>query len=180
MKELLKIRTLFVATALALSGGLVSCDDDDNPDRRMDNQMFVSEASSSNMLEIEAGRLAVSKGQREAVRMYGQHMVEDHTAVGTEMKNLAPQKGWTVPTELLQKHRNQLADLQAATTNEFDRKFAQLMVDSHEEAVDLFSDAAENDDGVADVDLRNFAASKLPALRRHLEEAKELREDVQD
>ncbi|HLS96021.1 MAG TPA: DUF4142 domain-containing protein [Sphingobacterium sp.] len=180
MKELLKIRTLFVATALALSGCLVSCDDDDNPDRRMDNQMFVSEASSSNMLEIEAGRLAVSKGQREAVRMYGQHMVEDHTAVGTEMKNLATQKGWTVPTELLQKHRNQLADLQAATTNEFDRKFAQLMVDSHEEAVDLFSDAAENDDGVADVDLRNFAASKLPALRRHLEEAKELREDVQD
>src|SRR5690606_34304933 len=74
MKELLKIRTLFVATALALSGCLVSCDDDDNPDRRMDNQMFVSEASSSNMLEIEAGRLAVSKGQREAVRMYGQHI----------------------------------------------------------------------------------------------------------
>jgi putative membrane protein len=149
-----------------------SCKDDDD-DYAMNNQEFVTRASSSNNFEVAAGALAVSKGQNAEVKHYGEHMVAEHTAVGVEMKNLASRKGWNVPNDLQPKEQANLTKLMALDGAAFDKQFATIMVQSHQDAISLFETAAA-DRGVRDNDLRAMAGSKLPNLRAHLQQAVQL------
>ncbi|PPL03085.1 DUF4142 domain-containing protein [Parapedobacter indicus] len=66
-----------------------------------------------------------------------------------------------------------LEDLTVLEGTAFDQDFARKMVLSHEEAVSLF-ERASGPDGVPDDDLREWAATKLPTLRTHLDDAHEL------
>jgi putative membrane protein len=169
------------AIAMGICLVTLSCkkDRNDDDDYIMSNQTFVTSASSSNNLEIAAGALAQTKGQNEQVKHYGEHMVTDHTAAAAQMKTLADQKGWTVlaPTEFTTKHRQNLDILIAASGTDFDKKFAQIMVESHQEAVNLF-EAGGADRGVPDGDLRAMAAAKLPTLKAHLQDAINLKAAV--
>src|SRR5215217_171549 len=175
--QLLKLAAITMSICLFT----FSCkkDNDDDDDYFMSNQAFVTSASSSNNFEVAAGALAQTKGQDEDVKHYGEHMVTDHTAAAAQMKALADQKNWTVlpPTELMVNHRQNLEILTAASGTDFDKKFAQIMVQSHQEAVNLFEVGAANR-GVPDGDLRAMAASKLPTLKAHLQDAVNLKSKV--
>ena len=166
---------------LSTSFYLTSCSKKDSGvNYKIDNQTFVNQASSSNNFEIAAGNLAMTKGQNQLVKQYGAQMVTDHTAVGTEMAALAASKGWTVPApaDLQPKEKALLNTLDSVANETFDLQFADIMIASHEDAIALFEDASGRE-GVRDADLRNFAASKLPALKTHLEEAKILQSQIQ-
>jgi putative membrane protein len=165
----IKLLTAFVllfSTVLTVS----SCKKDRDNDFQLSNQDFVNRATSSNNFEIAAGNLALTKGVSQEVKAYGQHMVNDHSAVGAEMTALASSKGWSVPTSLMPKEQANLDSLNSATGAAFDALFARKMVVSHQEAIALF-ETASRANGVPDTDLRTFAAGKLPALRAHLQEA---------
>lgn len=155
--------------------GFQACNEDEVIDPNTENQDFVIEAASSNTLEVEAGTLAESRGSDESVRAYGAMIVEDHTAIGISLSALATSKEWAIPTEMRQKHQDMLARLDGLEGEEFDREFIDLMIESHEEAIELFEQAAEGDHAVPDMDLRAFAADKLPGLRTHLTLAETIR-----
>lgn len=174
MKKIFLFKLTFAAALIALA--LQSCKKD-NHDYLLDSQQFVTQASSSNNFEVQAGALAVIKGQSDVVKHYGEHMVSDHTAVGREMKVLADSKGWTIPTSLQPKEQASLNLLASANNADFDREFAHIMVLSHQDAIDLFSRAAGYQ-GVNDADLRAFADSKLPSLKLHLNDAIQLQTQV--
>lgn len=155
-----------------------ACDNDDNNDmERMQNQEFVTMAASSNRFEIEAGELAGEQGADERVIEYGSHMVMDHGTAGMELAALADTKGWQAPNDLLEKEQEMLEDLMVLEGAAFDQEFARKMVLSHEQAVSLF-ERASGPDGVLDGDLREWAAGKLPTLRAHLEDARELNAQI--
>lgn len=124
-----------------------------------------------------SGEIAVQKGESAEVKMYGGHMVTDHTMASQELATLSQQKGWTISQNLLKPHQDNYAMLTPLTGAAFDRKFAELMVKSHEEAVSLFRSASSSN-GVPDADLRSWAAGKLPKLEQHLEEARDLNDAV--
>src|SRR5690606_13336030 len=150
------------------------------------NEEFLREASSSNRLEIAASESAARNANSEMVREFARMIANDHRAIGEELSALAGRKQWQVASDLLPKHQRDLEDLNALTGQDFDEGFARLMVQSHEDAVDLYADfsdetvTAEKDRKNVDVDLRSFAASKLESLRTHLEQAKALRDSVRN
>ena len=149
-----------------------SCsNDDDDEMMNVDRQMFVTQAASGNMLEIQAGALAMQNGQSTAVKTYGEHMVNDHTQASAELASIANQKQLTVPTQLTEKHQAQLNSLKPLTGTSFDKAFMNMMVSSHQEQVSLFEQASI---GVDDDELRELASNKLPVLRAHLQEAQQL------
>ncbi|WP_256009154.1 DUF4142 domain-containing protein [Desertivirga xinjiangensis] len=162
---------------MLLAGSILvqSCKDDDDDDFSMDRQMFVTQASSGNMLEIQAGQLAIEQGSHQEVKNYGQHMVTDHTAAGAELATLASAKNLSVSMQLMANHQQQFNVLTPLTGPAFDMAFADLMVKSHQEQVNLFDMASKE---VNDADLRDFAREKLPVLKAHLEEAQELKVTV--
>lgn len=143
----------------------------------MTDQDFVTRASSSNMFEIAAGNLTISNSTNSSVTAFGSHMVNDHGQAATEMMGLAHQKGWTIPTDMLEKDKANLSVLASLSGTAFDKQFAAMMVTSHQETISLFTSVAQNN-GVPDADLRAFASGKLPTLKEHLQEAQTLQTQV--
>ena len=139
----------------------------------MDNQTFVNNAAASNSFKLEAGKLATKMANSPEVADFGRNMVESHTRVGNDLKKLAARKNWEVPTALPADKERDLEQLRSVSESDFDVAFMKLMVTSHTEAVDLFS-RASGADGVADMDLKAFAAQHLPDLQTHLQMARKL------
>lgn len=153
---------------------LQSCSDDDDEDM-MSSQVFVNEAASSNMFEIQTATLAKSKSDNASIEMYADHMLTDHGAATTDLMALVTQHNLTAPTAMLKKHQDQYDMLAAKTGTDFEKGYAKMMVDSHQEAIVLFETGADKADKQ---DFRNFASSKLPTLNHHLEEAVALNAEI--
>ncbi|HEX3186458.1 MAG TPA: DUF4142 domain-containing protein [Pyrinomonadaceae bacterium] len=132
---------------------------------------FLMDAAEGGMLEVELGRVAAQKGTSEAVKQFGQKMVDDHGQANTELMSIATSKGVTLPTELDEKHRAHVTKLSGMTGAEFDREYSKMMLSDHNKDVSEFE--KESTQG-ADPDLKAFAAKTLPTLQQHLEMAKAL------
>ncbi|HEX8177599.1 MAG TPA: DUF4142 domain-containing protein [Pyrinomonadaceae bacterium] len=126
---------------------------------------FAMTAAQDGMTEVELGRLAVQKGMSDAVKQFGQRMIDDHTNANQQLMQLATSKGMTLPTTLDAKHAAMVAKFQRLQGAAFDRAYAKQMVQDHRKAVDLFQ--READRGM-DAGLKAFAAQTLPILQGHL------------
>ena len=155
----------FLIAALA-SVALASCGGPSTPD-------FVHKAAMSDMYEVQAGKLAAEKGQSDAVKQFGQQMVDAHTKTTEELTGIVKTKNIKVdpPTKLDAKHQKLIDDLNSATADNFDKAYAKQQVDAHQEAVDLFKKYAASGD---DADVKQFAEKTLPTIQHHLDEAKKL------
>jgi putative membrane protein len=177
MKKLNYVFAMLWGSMLLL--GFNSCSKDDDNNYTMGNQDFVTRASSSNMLEIASGQLAINQGVNANVKAFGQHMVTDHGQAAAEMTALATKKSLTVPSTMLPEHQQMYDALKNLTGAAFDKQFSVMMVTSHQQTIDLFQRAAGNN-GVPDAELRGFASGKLPTLKEHLQQAQQLQADVND
>lgn len=146
-------------------------EDTPREDRMTDMSEFMTQAASVNMLEIQAGQLAQQRAQRQEVKDYAQMIVNDHQNATQQLQQLAQQKNIVLPDSMGQDHRDQMQDLRDQTGQEFDQEYMDLMVSSHENAVDMFENASNN---MEDQDVRSFASSTLPTLRQHLDRAREV------
>jgi putative membrane protein len=132
---------------------------------------FAMTAAQDGMTEVELGRLAVQKGMSDAVKQFGQRMIDDHGSANQQLMQLASSKGMTLPTTLDAKHAAMVAKFQRLSGAEFDRAYAKQMVQDHRKAVDLFQKEADRG---ADADLKAFASKTLPTLQGHLSMAQAL------
>jgi putative membrane protein len=132
---------------------------------------FMMDAAMGGMLEVELGRLATQQGASDAVKQFGQRMVDDHSQANTELMSIASSKNITLPTELDARHREHVTKLQGMSGAEFDRAYARMMVSDHEKDVSEFE--RQSTRGM-DPDLKAFASKTLPILQEHLQLARTL------
>ncbi len=132
---------------------------------------FLMDAAMGGMMEVELGRLAAQNGTSEAIKQFGQRMVDDHSKANSELMSLASSKGITLPTDLDEKHRERVTKFSSMQGAEFDREYAKLMLSDHNKDVSAFE--KESTRG-ADADLKAFAGKTLPTLQEHLTMAKAL------
>lgn len=139
---------------------------------QMSTEAFVSNATETDMYEIEAGKIAQQKGQSADVKSFGQMMVNDHTAMLNEMKPIVTQAGFTPPAELDERRKGMLDNLRAANGAEFDRVYLDQQEAAHEEALTLMRGYAENGDNAA---LKQVAAKAAPKIEAHLQRVNQLK-----
>lgn len=132
---------------------------------------FMRDAAMGGIMEVELGKMATEKGASDAVKQFGQRMVDDHTRVNAELTQLAASKGMSLPTELGAKHKTDVTNLSSLSGAEFDKAYAKLMVSSHKKKVSAFEKQSK---GGADAELKAFAAKTLPGVQEHLQMAKAL------
>jgi len=123
------------------------------------------------MEEVELGRLATQKGSSDAVKQFGQKMVDDHSAANAELTELAKSKSLNVPAELDAKHKADVAKFSKLSGAAFDKAYSKAMLDDHNKDVAAFEQQSVSG---TDPDLKAFAAKTLPTLKTHLEMAKAL------
>jgi putative membrane protein len=102
-------------------------------------------------------------------------MADDHGKASDELKQLAQQKGLTLPADLDPKHkalRDRLAKLNGA---DFDKAYASEMVKDHRKDVADFKRQAN---AAKDPDLKSWAGKTLPTLEEHLKQAQDMEGQV--
>lgn len=161
-----KIRN--ASCALLLVAGMASAQSADRLKRA--DSTFITNAAQGGMAEVEMGRLAVQKASNNTVKQFGQHMVDDHTKAGEELKAVAAQKGVTAPSTVNAKQKATMDRLSALSGAAFDRAYMDDMVKDHQEDVAEFQREAN---GGSDADVKAFAAKTLPTLQSHLKMAQD-------
>ena len=135
------------------------------------DQKFAMTAAMDGMTEVELGRLATERGASDAVKQFGQRMVDDHSKANDELKQWAATAGVTLPTALDAKHQAMVAKMSRLSGAAFDKAYSQNMVKDHTKAVQLFQREADRG---ADSGLKTFASTTLPTLQEHLRMARDL------
>lgn len=162
----MKLSLLCAATALAMMHGAHAANLSE------DDQRFLREASESGMLEVQASQLAIQKAEHPDVKRYAEKMITEHTIIDQELKTLATDKGFQLPIQVEGGKQSLMEELRQLEGAGFDEEYVdEVAIDAHEDAVELFEDAAEDAD---DADIKAFASKHVPGLKKHLEMGRQL------
>jgi putative membrane protein len=132
---------------------------------------FALKAAEGGMAEVSIGQLASQKATDPAVKDFANRMVNDHGKAGDELKQLATNKGISLPTDLNAEHKKLADTLSKKSGKDFDKSYISEMVKDHEDDVKEFEKASKD---VQDPDLKSWALKTLPVIQDHLQMAKQI------
>ena len=131
---------------------------------------WARKAAQGGMAEVKLGELAKEHGSNEAVKKFGQQMVDDHSKANDELKSIAGKKGITLPTDLDAKDQAAYDRLSKLSGAAFDRAYMADMLKDHRMDIAEFKREAAHG---SDADLKAFASKTLPTLEQHLQMAQD-------
>lgn len=203
------MKRIGIATSVLFAAALaVACGGDGHERTAAENPAAVGTAGEANrtnsaardwaedrlmggMTEVRLGELAAEKARSADVKAFGRTMVQDHTKAGDELKRILAKHNVQVPTELDAEHREKIDELSKLQPAEFDREYANAMVDAHQSTVDALEDRLDKEgddanprympkraDDPLENDLNQWAANTIPTVRQHLERAKGLNDNA--
>ena len=115
--------------------------------------------------QINLGRLAQQKGSTSHVTELGRMMEYDHTKSMAQLTAMAKAKNISIPAAQTQKGQEVYKKLNEKPEKDFGKKYSNLMVDDHIEAIAMFKKALL---GSKDPDIKAWILVTLPTLRIHL------------
>ena len=154
-------------TTLAGNNGMDNMTADDN-----DDQDFLEDAVEANTMEMRALMMGEQKGGNE-VKSHASHMMADHRKLGEDVAAYIASKNITLNDVDTNDTDNSLQN--KAAGKEFDKAWADKMVDDHEKVIRMFE---EGEREVRDPELKTMITNALPKLRSHLDMSKQLQEKM--
>jgi putative membrane protein len=130
-----------------------------------DTKDFINEAATGGMMEVELGNIAIKNAASDKVKEFGKLMVEDHTKINNQLKDLASGKGIELPATVTNNQQLDIDKLKKETGSDFDKDYVSMMVDDHQKDIDAFKDAA---DKTTDPNIKSFITNTIPILQKHL------------
>lgn len=133
-----------------------------------DDQKMMLEVAMGGMMQLEVSRAALGKVTSPEARTLAQAEVEEQTALGEKLKEIAAAKNVTLPTEPDSKTRSMIAKMQERSAGmDFDRYYVRESgVKGHEKLDKTMSKVQSR---AADETLKTLAATALPLVRTHLQ-----------
>lgn len=133
---------------------------------QMTDKAFVKQALQGDMTEIQLGQLALQKSSNDDVKQFAQKMVDDHTKLGDEMKQVAQQMNVKVPDSLSGKDKSNIAKMQALSGGAFDQAYIKDMVKDHEKDQKEFKTEAQSTTNPA---LKQVTTQGVQVIGEHLQ-----------
>lgn len=148
-----------------------------------------------NQSEIEAGRLASTKGRNGDVKDYAKDMVDDHEKALNDVRELGRKNSWSMPdsmnmgsngagaaagsnamlastiTQLQQSHEAAMSKLRETTGAAFDRAYIESQVAAHQQALDVLRQHAAS---LQNTELRDKVTDMQKEVEDHLKRAQEI------
>ncbi len=136
---------------------------------------FAVAAADGGLMEVQLGKLAQQKGVSKQIKDLGAMMVKDHGMAYDELTSAAKVKNITLPSTLSDKCQKKVNELTEMKGADFDKAYADLMVDDHKEDLDVFKkEASKGNDSL----LSSWAKGKVPVLEHHLMMAEQAKKAV--
>jgi putative membrane protein len=134
------------------------------------DEAWVMKIAKGGIAEVELGKLAAEKASSDAVKQFGQRMVDDHSKANDELNTLARNKKITLPTEIGPEEKALRDRLTKLSGPAFDQAYMKAMVNDHLKDVSEFR--TESRSG-KDPEVKAWAAKTLPTLEEHLKMARD-------
>lgn len=133
---------------------------------------FLDAAAQDGAAQVEASRLILERSQNVDVKNFAQMLISDHGDTDQQLKQLASAKAYNLPQGTTPEDQKALEKLRLLSGAALDREYSERFgVQAHRHAVAVFERTAGE---ARDEDVKKFAASTLPTLRRHLRMAEDL------
>lgn len=176
MRKLKKKSVLLLPMLVLFGLGFNACkdneDDQNTTTLTQQDKTFVIGAASSNISEVQFGRLALQKATNDSVKLFAQNMVTEHTRAQAQLDSLAKIMGISVPDSMDAAHKSLYTRLSGLSGAAFDSVYIDNQVIDHTATRTLFQDQISNG---KDTRLKSYATKVLPAVTSHLEQATRLR-----
>jgi len=156
---MLGLATLCVVMG-AQTGGLSSTD-----------KAFLRSAAEADMTEAHVGKMAQGKSSADAVKNFGQSLVQDHTKAYEELTALANKTGADIPKGIDVRRIRAIGELTREKGPAFDRSLAAHEVQDHRKTLAEFKREADKGQSA---DVKAYAQKMIPTLEEHLRKAEEL------
>ena len=134
----------------------------------MADSTFLDKAYNIGVFEIKIARLAIQRSQDDKVKSFAGMMIEDHTALGKDVVALMKKKNYDIPATLPADLKDKLDELNKLTGKDFDKKYVEINVRGHKEALDMFKEVSNT---TKDTDVKKLATEALPKLQMHEDHA---------
>ena len=128
------------------------------------DKAFVAKVSQGGLYEVEAGKIAQSRGVTPVVKNFGTLESHDHEAVNDQLKRIAGQTGVSIAPGLNAEFSQRLAKLKSVPSTNFDSSYIADMKQIHNKDEGLF--AQEASDGSAAY--KPFAHQTAVLVKAHL------------
>jgi putative membrane protein len=125
----------------------------------------VQAALQGGAAEVELGQLAVQKAQSEDVRQFGQKMIDDHTKMGDQMKDVAKKEGISIPNGVPAKDKELEAKLKSLSGDSFDNAYIKAMLKDHQHDLSEFKREANLGN---DTSIKDAASQGRELISQHL------------
>jgi putative membrane protein len=135
------------------------------------DQKFVKDAAQGGMAEVQLGQLATERASSDAVKQFGQRMVNDHSQANDKLKELAASKGVALPQEPSAKDRATKERLTKLSGKQFDHAYMEDMLKDHKADIAEFQHEGRSGH---DSQVKEFASGTLPTLEDHLKAAEKI------
>lgn len=130
---------------------------------------YVATASSIDLLVIQASQLAQTRAARASVRELAARLMADHHGVGAQLSFAGRRLNLLPAARMMPRHQALLNELSGAPN--FDAAYRRIMIAVHEQGVRVHGDFARAGNSPT---LRPVAQFAFPAMRRHLDELRQL------
>jgi putative membrane protein len=134
-------------------------------------EALITGVTLTDLYEVQAGKIAETKGQSSAVKDFGKTMVTDHPAMTSQMKHLFAATDVKIPTELGPRGKGMIDTLNAASPADFDKLYLDQQQAAQEAELALLKGYAE---GGESKDIKPAAAKAVPKSQAHLDKVHEL------
>jgi putative membrane protein len=136
--------------------------------------LFVERAGVTDMFEIQAGKLALTKSKNNDVKAFAKMTIDDHTKSTEALKQAIKDSGRTdieAPTELSDEQSSRMMDLQQVPDTLFDTMYLDQQQAIHADAENMLTAYAQHGDTPA---LKTFAGKTAPVVQKHLDKVQEI------
>ena len=147
----------------------------DNRKSEISDKEFAKKTAEGGLAEVKLGQLAEQNGISDAVKQFGQLMVQDHSKANDQLKQAAAQEKISLPGDLDPKDQAVYDALSKLSGAAFDRAYARDMIRDHQQDIAEFNSEANSGRKSA---IKDFAEQTLPTLQDHLKQAREMRQTV--
>ena len=158
------MKRLFLAMALALPMFAFGAD-------KSGDGAFFKHAAEGGIAKVEAGKLAQSKGNSQAVKDFGSMMIKDHSAANAKLESIASSENVSLPTSSSATQMASKAKLEILSGDTFDKSYIKDQIAAHEQTAALFKKEIASG---TDAQAKAFATETLPTVQAHLAKIRQI------
>jgi len=135
------------------------------------DETFVRSAAEASMSQVDLGKVAEQRAQNPEVKKFAQLMVEEHSKLTEQLKQLGMSEGINLPTSVSRTDADAHRHLATLSGASFDKNYVQQLTSELERENAEFKRGAST---ATKTNLKDFAERTLPTIESELQQAKQL------